>query len=77
MIRHYQYHQLKNIDPRWHFNPPVLHSIWELSPYEISKFSGELFQVMADAAQNYIYQKSLAAIRKEFQQRLTQNQNPS
>ncbi len=75
MIRHFPHHQLKNTDPKWHFTPPALHSIWRLSPYEISKFSGELFQVMADAAQNYIYQKSLAAIREEFQAKVTQNQN--
>ena len=79
MIRHYPHHQLKSSDPRWRFNPPVPTSVWHLSPYEISAFSGELFQVMSDAAQHYIYEKSLAAIRKEFQRKLTENQkqNPS
>jgi hypothetical protein len=77
LIRHYRQTKLKNTDPNQRFNYPSVASVWQLSPYEVSRFSGELLQVMANAAQLYIYEKSLSEIKKEFQRKLIQNQNPS
>jgi hypothetical protein len=68
---------LKNPNPAQRLGISGLTSVWKLSPYEVAQFSGELIQVMASAAQNYIYEKSLAEIKKEFQRELLQNQNPS
>jgi len=75
--RHFPHHKLKNINPAGHLDRPLVTSVWKLSPYEIAQFSGELIQVMASAAQNYIYEKSLSEIKKEFEQKLVQNQNPT
>ena len=77
MNRHYRQARLKNIDPHQHLFLPPNQSVWQLSPYAVAQFSGELIQVMTRAAQNYIYEKSLSEIKKEFQRKLLQNQNPS
>ena len=77
MNRHYRQIKLKNLNPSQRLNIPPLTSVWNLSPYEVAQFSGELIQVMAQAAQNYIYEKSLFEIKKEFQRELMQNKNPS
>jgi hypothetical protein len=75
--RHYRQLKLKNPNPSQRLNISPLTSVWNLSPYEVAQFSGELIQVMTHAAQNYIYEKSLLGIKKEFQRELMQNKNPS
>ena len=77
MIRHYNQIKLKNSNPAQRLNVPSTTSIWKLSPYEVAQFSGELIQVMANAAQHYIYEKSSSVIKKEFQQEILKNKNPS
>jgi hypothetical protein len=77
LIRHYRQTQLKNPHPNQRLFSPYINSVWQLSPYAVAQFSGELIKVMADAAQHYIYEKSLSEIKKEFQQKLQHNQNPS
>jgi hypothetical protein len=74
--RHYRQIKLKNPNPLQRLTIPPLTSVWNLSPYEVAQFSGELIQVMAHAAQNYIYEKSLFEIKKEFHREL-ENKNPS
>lgn len=66
MIRHYREKILKKVNTNQNFNFPTNQSIWLLPPYLIANFSGELIKVMADAAQQYIYQKSLAELKKIF-----------
>lgn len=43
-------------------------SIWELPPYLIAQFGGELSRVMLEAAQEYIFQTVLAQEQKVFRQ---------
>jgi hypothetical protein len=77
LTRHFPHHKLKNINPAGRLGRPGVTSVWKLSPYEVAQFSGELVQVMVNAAQNYIYEKSLSEIKNEFQQKLIRNQNPT
>lgn len=65
MIRHFSKHKLKNsstgaklVQPRG--------SVWQLPPYEIAYFSGQLFQVMMNAAQDYMANRSLQELHREF-----------
>jgi hypothetical protein len=77
LIRHYNQMKLKNLNPAQRLDIPSVTSIWKLSPYEVARFSGELIQVMANAAQHYIYEKSSTEIKKEFQREMLINKNPS
>ncbi len=70
MIRHYSQRKLKNSDSEQKIGLPLM-PVWKLSPYEIAKFSGELIKVMTDAAESYVYQKTLSELRKDFQHELS------
>jgi hypothetical protein len=65
MIRHYLQKRLKNKNS--HFLT-VAPSLWELPPYEIARFGGELCQVMFDAARRYISEQSIIKQRALFRQ---------
>lgn len=41
-------------------------SLWELPPYVIARFGGELSKVMLEAAQDYIYLRCLEQQRQTF-----------
>lgn len=56
MKRHYFQKRLKN--HRGQF-ATLLPSVWELPPYEIARFGGELSKVMLEAAERYISNKSV------------------
>jgi hypothetical protein len=56
MKRHYFQKRLKNHSAQ--LSPP-LPSVWELSPFEVARFGGELTKVMLEAAQRYISEKSV------------------
>lgn len=51
--------------------------IWQMPPYIIARFGGELTQVMLEAAQKYITEKCLTEIRKSFNKEITVDQNLS
>ncbi|MGE5580972.1 MAG: hypothetical protein ACM3X9_00375 [Bacillota bacterium] len=70
MNRHYRQPKLKHPHPYQRLNTPAIPVVWKLSPYEVARFSGELLQVMGEAAQKYIYEKSLAEIKKDFQREI-------
>ncbi len=51
--------------------------IWQMPPYIIARFGGELTQIMLQAAQNYITEKCLAEVHKGFNKELTTEENLS
>ncbi len=51
-------------------------NIWQMPPYIVARFGGELTQVMLEAAQEYIAEKCLSETRKGFEREIT-NQNLS
>lgn len=54
-------------------SPPT--DIWQMSPYIVARFGGELTLVMLEAAQNYIAEKCLTEIRKGFNKELNADQS--
>ncbi|HOJ78383.1 MAG TPA: hypothetical protein PLZ08_06370 [Bacillota bacterium] len=65
MFKHY--HKKRLINPN-NQTPLSLtnSSVWELSPYQIAKFGGELAQVMLEALEQHIYQKCLSRQQQIF-----------
>lgn len=51
--------------------------IWQMPPYIVARFGGELTQVMLEAAQEYITEKCLTEIRTSFNKEITADQNLS
>jgi len=54
MLRHYFKNRLKNANGNLITSSP---SIWDLSPYEVARFGGELSKVMIEASQQYIFEQ--------------------
>jgi hypothetical protein len=70
MQRHYIKKRLKNQGNGF---TTLLPSVWTLSPYEVARFGGELSQVMLEAAQRYITEKSLFKQKTLFEQTIFQD----
>jgi hypothetical protein len=51
--------------------------IWQMPPYIVARFGGELTQVMLKAAQEYIIEKCLTEISKGFNKEITVEQSLS
>lgn len=45
--------------------------IWNLPPYVVARFGGELAQIMLKAAQDYIAEKCLTEVSHSFNKELT------
>lgn len=75
MHRHYQKNKL--------FNRSTSHllsdepSIWSMGPYFLARFGGELSRVMLTAAEQYIFEKSLAFQRQSFEKAAFSKSSPS
>lgn len=54
MLRHYLKNRLKNQKGNLLTPTP---SIWDLSPYEVARFGGELSKVMLEASKQYIFEQ--------------------
>jgi hypothetical protein len=66
MIRHYPKSKLFNHSTSQLIPEEI--SIWSsLPPYTIARFGGELSQVMLKAAEQYIFEKSLAYQQQSFE----------
>jgi hypothetical protein len=79
MLRHYPKKTLKNLTPTPKLTQklnPVENSVWELPPYVIAKFSGELVKVMSEAAEQYISERCFRELKKDFDQEAFQLKNP-
>jgi hypothetical protein len=50
--------------------------LWNQPPYLIAKLSGELTRVMIEAAQQYIYEKTLSELRRGFRHAAFTDENP-
>lgn len=81
MIRHFSKRKLKN--PNLNRKLVLFQkqtfcedSFWQMPPYIIAKFGGELTQVMLNAAEQYIFEKSLAKQKKDFKKEAFQNEKP-
>jgi hypothetical protein len=70
--RHYLQKRLKNQSPQI---TPLLPSVWDLPPYEVARFGGELSQVMLEAAKHYIYEKIVCKQKTLFKS-ASFNDNP-
>jgi hypothetical protein len=69
--RHYLQKRLKN--PSEPF-ATLLPSVWNLPPYEVARFGGELSKVMLEAAQRYISEKSVIKQQTLFKATALQTQ---
>lgn len=72
MLRHSAVKKLRTINPA-----SLKNEVWRLSPFAISRFSGELAQVMLNAANSYIYEKCLAEQKQDFLNEAFPDQKPS
>ncbi|HEY8464679.1 MAG TPA: hypothetical protein VIM29_11830 [Bacillota bacterium] len=64
MIRHYLKNRLRSA------NGPLLTTVptlWDLPPYQIARFGGELSKVMIEAAIQYIFEQSYLRQRISFE----------
>lgn len=64
----------KKLAPKQRLASPTP-DIWQLSPYLVGRFGGELALVMLEAAQNYIAEKCLTEIRKGFNKEINTEQS--
>jgi hypothetical protein len=67
--RHYFQKRLKNHN---HLFPLV----WDLPPYEVARFGGELSKVMLEAAKRYICEKSVSKQKTLFKTTAFNNNSP-
>jgi hypothetical protein len=74
MLRHFAKKRLK-IPNNMHLYPPSP-SIWDLPPYEVARFGGELSKVMLKSLEQYIFEKSYAKQRKIFQKLILSKKAP-
>lgn len=51
--------------------------IWNMPPYVVARFGGELTQIMLKAAQEYITEKCLTEVHNSFNKEITTDQNLS
>lgn len=66
----------KKLAPNQRFALPTP-DIWQMPPYIIARFGGELSQIMLEAAREYITEKCLTEIQKGFNKEINNDQNPS
>ncbi|MGE5604946.1 MAG: hypothetical protein ACM3YE_04555 [Bacteroidota bacterium] len=66
----------KKLAPNQRLASPAL-DIWQMPPYIVARFGGELTQVMLEAAQKYITEKCITEIRKDFNKEITADQTLS
>jgi hypothetical protein len=74
MLRHFGKKRLKA-----HNNlgiAPPSPSIWDLSPYEIARFGGELSKVILHSVEQFILEKSYAKQKKIFQSHIFTKKAP-
>ena len=81
MMRHFSEQKLRNSVPGQRMvslkkQPFPEESFWQMPPYIIAKFGGELTQVMLKAAEQYIFERSLAAQKKDFNNEAFHNEKP-
>jgi hypothetical protein len=74
MLRHFGKKRLKAPDNIRLF--PASPSIWDLPPYEIARFGGELSKVMLRSVEQFISEKSLTKQKKIFQSHLFTKNTP-
>lgn len=77
MKRHYQATKLKVRADRNETDFSTDSVFASLSPYMISKISGELTRVMMEAAQQYLYERSLSELQRSFNATAFADKNPS
>lgn len=51
--------------------------IWNMPPYIIARFGGELTQIMLEAAREYIAERCLTEVQKSFNKEIAVDQNLS
>jgi hypothetical protein len=73
-MRHYFKNRLKNPNQRL---LPDLPSVWDLPPYEVARFGGELSKIILEAVQNYIIQKGVLQQKTLFNAAAFQEQADS
>lgn len=66
MKRHYFKAKLVNPSHRLASLADDEYLLWQLPPYLIARFGGEISQVMLEAAQKYIYLRCLEHQRQSF-----------
>lgn len=75
MFKHYHKKRLINLNQS---SLRLIHSsVWELSPYQIAKFGGELAQVMLKALEQHIYEKCHSRQQQIFRKAAFSASDPS
>jgi hypothetical protein len=75
MLRHFERKRLKPPNHLTLF--PSSPSIWDLPPYEIARFGGELSKVILHSVEQFIFEKSYARQKMIFQSHLSTKKDPS
>jgi len=65
MVRHYLKNRLKSESGNLLLSPTP--SIWDLSPYEVARFGGELSKVMIEASKQYIFEQCYLRQKNQFE----------